>query len=185
MANVINAPVGGCKNSQTQSGGYPVVEVINGVYTFKNLRPEIEHFGLWDNDYYHLCLQLLEIVGRYQYSGFIREALDVCKADKNITNGEEAAESALEWLIWEGCIVKWDLLAMRDFLPNKADRKAIFSWDSPDCFLYSDGELWIEGIDEDHEGQYFNYDGDNQFSWTLSGMDYFAFAYDYEVNTRQ
>ncbi|ENF5895287.1 hypothetical protein ABR028_004619 [Escherichia coli] len=59
MANV-NAPVGGCKNS------YPVVEVINGVYTFKNLNPEIEHFGLWDNDYYHLCLNLLEVVGRYQ-----------------------------------------------------------------------------------------------------------------------
>lgn len=161
---------------------YPVVEVINGVYTFKNLNPEIEHFGLWDNDYYQLCLQLLEVVGRYQYSGFIRKALDLCKADKNITNGEEAAESALEWLIWEGCVVKWDLRAMRDFLPNKADRKAIFSWDSPDCFLYSDGELWIEGVDEDHEGEFFNYDEEHQFSWTLSGMDYFAFAYDYEIN---
>lgn len=160
---------------------YPVVEVINGIHTFKNLNPEIEHFGLWDDDYYHLCLSLLSIVGGYQNRFFIREALNVCKADPEIEEGWQAADRFLEELIWEGCVVKDDLREMRQFLPDKADRKAIFCWDSPDCFLYSDGELWIEGIDEDHEGQYFNYDEEHQFSWTLSGMDYFAFAYDYEI----
>lgn len=152
------------------------------VYTFTDLNPELPHYGLSEDDYYQFCLRILEIVGGYHYYGFIRDALESLKDDPDIEDGDEAASAQVEELIWEGCNVKTDLRDLRKILPNKADRRLIL-WGNVinDSLLWPDGDLWIPAIDEDHEGEFFNYDDDHQFSWTLSGMEFFSYVYNYEI----
>ena len=152
------------------------------VYTFTDLNPELPYYGLSEDDYYQFCLRLLEIVGGYQYYGFIRAALEYLKNDPDIEDGDEAASAQINELLWEGCNVKTDLRDLRKILPNKADRRLIL-WGNEinDSLLWPDGELWIPAIDEDHCGEFFNYDEDRLFSWTLSGIEFFSFVYNYEV----
>ena len=169
------SPMFGRKNTT------PVVKIVNGVYTFSNLNPDAEHFGLSEDDYYHLCLQLCEVVGRYQGGGFIRSALDVVKQDPDIKEGWQAADEYTDELIWIGCFVKRDLLELKKFLPDKADRKTVLWCDGPNVqLIFPDGDVSMDVEDPRYSGCYFDYDVDHQFTWTLNGCDFFAFAYDYE-----
>lgn len=162
----------------------PVVKIVNGVYTFKNLNPDAEHFGLSEDDYYHLCLQLCEVVGRYQGEGFIRSALEDAKADPEITNGDEAASTCDGELIWIGCNVKDDLRELKKFLPDKADRRSVLwnrgGW-SYSQLIFPDGDVSMDVEDPRYSGCYFDYDVDHQFTWTLNATEFFAWVYDYEV----
>ena len=169
------SPMFGRKNTQ------PVVKIVNGVYTFSNLNPDAEHFGLSEDDYYHLCLQLCEVVGRYQGEGFIRNALEDAKADPEITNGYEASSTCDGELIWIGCNVKDDLQELKKFLPDKADRKTVLWCDGPNSqLIFPDGDVSMDVEDPRYSGCYFDYDVDHQFTWTLNGCDFFDFAYNYE-----
>lgn len=162
----------------------PVVKIVNGVYTFSNLNPDAEHFGLSEDDYYHLCLQLCEVVGRYQGEGFIRSALEDAKADPEITNGDEAASTCDGELIWIGCSVKDDLQELKKFLPDKADRRTILwnNWAGTGSqLIFPDGDVSMDVEDPRYSGCYFDYDVDHQFTWTLNATEFFAWAYDYEV----
>lgn len=160
----------------------PVVKIVNGVYTFSNLNPDAEHFGLSEDDYYQLCLLLCEVVGGYQYHGFVRNALEDAKTDPEITDGYEAASTCDGELIWIGCNVKNDLRDLKKFLPEKADRKTVLWCDGPnDQLIFPDGALSMDVEDPRYSGCYFDYDEDHEFSWTLNGCDFFGFAYDYEI----
>lgn len=163
----------------------PIVSVINGNYTFKNLNPDALLFGLSEDEYYHLCLQLCDVVGRYQGEGFIRSALEAAKADPEITNGDEAASTCDGELIWIGCNVKNDLRELKKFLPDKADRRVVLwnedNWPIPCQLIFPDGDVSMDVEDTRYSGCYFDYDVDHQFTWTLNATDFFAWAYDYEV----
>lgn len=160
----------------------PTVSVINGVYTFTYLNPEMDRFGLSEGEYYQLCLLLCGIVGGYQSSDFIREALNLCKSDPKIEEGWQAAEFFNGELIWIGCNVKEDLKDLRKFLPNKADRRAVlWNWPNNDQLIFPDGDVSMDVEDTKYSGAYFDYDVDHEFSWTLNATDFFAWAYDYEI----
>lgn len=151
-------------------------------YYFTNLNPDLPNFGLSEDGYYHLCLSLLDIVGDYQYPGFIREALNLCKVDPEIKESWQASDTCLQWLVWEGCVVKHDLREMRKFLPNKADRKAIMSYSDKNVSLLNGGlELTMGVEDEAYQGEFFDYDVNHEFTWTLNGCGFFESAYDYEI----
>lgn len=159
----------------------PTVEVINGVYIFKDLNPDALLFGLSEDDFYHLCLQLCDVVGRYQGDGFIRSALEDAKADPEITDGDEAASTCDGELIWIGCNVKSDLRELKKFLPDKADRRTILWNEWYSQLIFPDGDVSMDVEDPRYSGCYFDYDVDHQFTWTLNVTDFFAWAYDYEA----
>ncbi|HBP8299353.1 TPA: hypothetical protein L6L13_004250 [Escherichia coli] len=156
----------------------PVVKVINGVHTFTNLNPDAKYFGLSEDDFYHLCLQLLNVVssqcehGRYP----VRQLLEEAKAAE-YEDGEKASEQICDVLMPDGCLVKDTLARLMTFLPNKADRRAVLHGGllSEDDFFRMDVE------DERYTGNYFDYDVDHRFSWSLNGMFFFEYAYDFEV----
>ena len=160
----------------------PVVKIVNGVYTFSNLNPDAEHFGLSEDDYYQLCLQICDVVGRYQSSDFIRDALEAAKAIPEIEEGWQAADYFVDELIWIGCFVKRDLLELKKFLPDKADRKTVLWCDGPNSqLIFPDGDVSMDVEDPRYSGCYFDYDVDHQFTWSLNAMFFFEFAYDYEI----
>ncbi|HBI9931173.1 TPA: hypothetical protein LAL36_004347 [Escherichia coli] len=47
--------------------------------------------------------------------------------------------------------------------------------------LNPDGDVSMDVEDTKYSGAYFDYDVDHQFTWTLNAMDFFEYAYDYEV----
>ncbi|HCJ5532807.1 TPA: hypothetical protein NUW95_004906 [Escherichia coli] len=162
----------------------PVVKIVNGVYTFTDLNPDALLFGLSEDGCYHLCLQLCDVVGRYQSRDFIREALNFCKSDPKIEEGWQAADHFVGELIWIGCNVKEDLKDLRKFLPNKADRRTVLWNEWPDTcsqLIFPDGDVSMDVEDTCYSGYYFDYDVDHEFSWTLNATAFFAWAYDYEV----
>ena len=155
----------------------PVVKIVNGVYTFKNLNPNKARFGLKEDDYYQLCLLLCDLVGWYQHKGnFMRDLLENLKQDGGILFGMEAVSEASDVLFWSGCFVKDDLRELKKFLPNKADRRVVLLGG----LLDFDGFFRMD-VEEDHySGKYFDFDDQHNFSWTLQVDKFFEFVYDYE-----
>lgn len=155
------------------------MQVINDTYTFTDLNPDAEHFGLSEDEYYHLCLQLCEVVshqcecGRYP----VRQLLEEAKA-ANYADGEEASRQICDVLMPDGCFVKSTILDLMTFLPDKADRKAVLQ---NGCLLSEDVFFRDDVEDERYNGCFFDYTTDHYFTWSLNAMFFFAFAYDYEI----
>ncbi|HBE2986452.1 TPA: hypothetical protein KL481_004516 [Escherichia coli] len=152
--------------------------MINGNYTFKNLNPDAERFGLSEDDYYQLCLQLLEVVCNVGYEGGRyrpRELLETAKAD-GFEDGEMASCQICDLLMPDGCLVKDTLAMLKDFLPDKADRRAVLTH-----MLTEDFFAPVDVEDEKYIGCWFNYNDWQQFTWSLTGTLFFEYAYDYEV----
>lgn len=157
----------------------PVVKIVNGVYTFKNLNPDAEHFGLSEDDYYHLCLQLCEVVsqqcecGRYP----VRQLLEEAKA-AGYADGEEASRQICDVLMPDSCLVKSTILNLMPFLLDKADRKAVLQ----SGYLLVEDTFFRDDVeDERYQGCFFDYTTDHYFTWSLSAMFFFEFAYEYEI----
>lgn len=156
----------------------PTVSVINGVYTFTDLNDDLPYFGLSEDDYYQLCLNILAVVFSYEGGRYHpRELLETAKAD-GFENGEMASCQICDLLMPDGCLVKNTLARLKVFLPNKADRRAVLQVGyllSEDVFFRDDVE------DERYYGCFFDYTTDHQFTWSLTGTRFFEFAYDYEI----
>lgn len=152
--------------------------MTNTNYTFKNLNPDAEHFGLSEDDYYHLCLQLLEVVCSYEGGRYRpRELLETAKAN-GFEDGEKASEQICDVLMPDGVPVRDTLAMLKSFLPDKADRRAVLQVGyllSEDVFFRDDVE------DERYYGCFFDYTTDHHFTWSLNAMFFFGFAYDYEI----
>lgn len=150
--------------------------MTNTNYTFKNLNPDAERFGLSEDDYYQLCLQLLEVVFSYEGGRYRPRAMLEELKGAGFEDGEMAACHYCDLLMPDNVPVRDTLAMLREFLPDKADRRAVLTH-----MLTEDFFAPVDVEDEKYIGCWFNYNNCHYFEWSLTGTLFFEYAYDYEV----
>lgn len=152
---------------------YPTVEVIDGVYTFANLNPEMEHYGLTEDHFYQLSMLILKatdaLVSR---CGRVSDLIAEYKEDPDpaswwYTIGDMHCDFS----------VKDTLRVLRKFLPNKADRRIVV------CSLLYNFELDRYCAEAGLPmGDFFCYNAHvHQFNWCLIRGGLFKSACTYEI----